>query len=363
MLGPVHAASAALNTLAVLGAAALGRWTSLHEAETADLDSDERREEREWEEAMLASLAARYPEGDQRWERMRESRAHKHYPAWISRLGGYKAALALVLGMIAAGLALSLAVRPLNYFELVDVPPAKLKRPEIGLLIKRGLDRGLHPSARDLGEEAVVNITKVLRDSELRLLYEAYGRTQVRMRTVADLLVLCSDMFVTYGFWFGLLVLLSATMPRCRDAFVSGSICLGVVFFLDLSIFFDDDGPGRLAALNLVPLMATTTTFERLCLLRHFLSPALLSACVLYSNFAFVDAAESEFLELLVLQSQVDDTLKSMNEIIKGCRGRRELRNAVEAKVAEARGASGGPAEPASDATSAAGSLRRRRGR
>jgi hypothetical protein len=255
------------------------------------------------------------------------TRRERHpFPGWVARLGGFQRALLVLLAVYAALLAVALAQREPNLFELVRVLPSQLGHPSIGLQLHRALGGGVDWRATGLSAEEWANASRVLRDPVLRVHYERFGKPEVMPQaTISDVLASTAGQFIFYGAWFGLLLVLDATHARYNTAFQSGTIVLGVAFFLDVCVTLGLSDLRDNAWLARTPLVQWMTSFERQLFMRHFGVPPLIAASCLYSTYTFVDYEEHALEFILELLISTQKALQSTSAIIETCRARREV--------------------------------------
>jgi hypothetical protein len=344
VLGPVRLVDAAASAFVALYTARLAKWLAWEQVVSADqFAAGESQPPQEAAAApsegealseadkLRRNLAAvrefmiNVPELGMGRSELGTRRERHPFPAWVARLGGFQRALLAVLGVYVALVGVALAQRKPNLFELVQVLPSQLGQPTIGLQLHRALSGGVDWRSVGMSAEQWANATRVLRDPQLRLHYERFGKPEVTPQaTISDVLASTAGQFVFYGAWFALLLVLNATHARYHGAFQSGVVVLGVAFFLDVCVTLGVSDLRDNVWLARTPLLQWMTSFERQLFMRHFGVPPLIAACFLYSTYTFVDYEEHALDFILGLLISTQKSLQSSTAVIESCRARRE---------------------------------------
>jgi hypothetical protein len=343
VLGPVRLVDAAASAFVALYTARLAKWLAWEQVVTADQfaagESQPPQEAAPSEggalseaEKLRRNMAVvresliNVPELGMGRSELGTRRERHPFPAWVARLGGFQRALLAVLGVYAALVGVALAQRGPNLFELVQVLPSQLGQPMIGLQLHRALSGGVDWRSAGISAEQWANATRVLRDPQLRVHYERFGKPEVTpQETISDVLASTAGQFIFYGAWFALLLVLDATHARYHSAFQSGVVVLGVACFLDICVTLGLSDLRDNVWLARTPFVQWMTSFERQLFMRHFGVPPLIATCFLYSTYTFVDYDEHALDFILELLISTQKSVQSSTAIIEACRARREV--------------------------------------
>eukprot|EP00514_Thraustochytrium_sp_LLF1b_P012631 CAMPEP_0184547450 /NCGR_PEP_ID=MMETSP0199_2-20130426/5583_1 /TAXON_ID=1112570 /ORGANISM="Thraustochytrium sp., Strain LLF1b" /LENGTH=388 /DNA_ID=CAMNT_0026941949 /DNA_START=135 /DNA_END=1301 /DNA_ORIENTATION=+ len=250
--------------------------------------------------------------------------AERSYPGWIASIGSYQGALGLVCAVAVLTTAMAMAERPSNFFELIGMSPSKMMDPMAGRYIVGAIRAGLDPSI-GFDVQETQYFVETMRDAHLRSKYDLFGSSEIRLNTFTDLFQIAYHTVFVYGFWCVFMMFICSFSPRVQDAQVSSILVLGIAMFLDLSVTFEQSSIRENYFFGLVPGFDNMTTFERLCYFRHLCIPPLLSACIFYASYTYVDYERAGTDTIIQGSLDTITALENVNSILGNCGLRRRI--------------------------------------